>query len=71
MAPPPVESSVDKKQEKTAQNIIDEKFRRTIQKRRKVLKDFRRRSTSKRKLVAKEVRTTNLLYVGIVTLVKQ
>ncbi len=68
MAPPP---SVDKKQEKTAQNIIDEKFRRTIQKRRKVLKDFRRRSTSKRKLVAKEVRTTNLLYVGIVTLVKQ
>ena len=61
MAPPPhgaeTPSSVgnDDKTKKTPQGKDDDKFKRVIQKRRKLLKDLRRRSTIKRKLIAKEV----------------
>ena len=60
MAPPPgteTPSSVgnDDKTKQTPQDKDDDKFRRVIQKRRKLLKDLRRRSTIKRKLIAKEV----------------
>ena len=58
---PPGESSgknIDQNKEKTVQAKADEKFKRSIMKRRKFLKDLRRRSTIKRKLVVKEVRTS-------------
>ena len=60
MAPPGDASSTKANEEKGKKTVqskssADEKFKKSIQKRRKVLKDLRRRSTFRRKLIAKEV----------------
>lgn len=65
MAPPPSSETSSKsnedKKKKNFQSKTEEKLKRSIQKRKKFLKDLRRRSSMKRKLIAREVLNIPLL----------